>query len=221
MTKTPLIKRIDAMNLAKEIGCSGVHKDEDGNWMPCESHEEMQRISNIAETSRWRSVVPGYKKSEKTRTVGKKKKRPVSGWENLREAPIRGISTLADGSIVSGVSFTAKSLECCGQKGIGPEFVRENDPDVFLDPESAKMRSRQLGCVGISRRVSKNGRTVWMPCTNMTDYANMSGSTHLGRHNSSKRREKEVRKAVRTVLLNKPKQTLQRKKSIVAEIRGI
>lgn len=220
MSKSSLVQRIDAMKLAKDIGCTGVHKDSEGNWMPCESEEEMQRISNIAETSKWRSVVPGYKKSDKTRTVGKRRRRRVAGWENLREAPIRGIATLADGSIVSGSSFSGKSTDCCGQKGIGPEFVRDNDPDVFLDPESAKMRARQLGCIGISRRVSKAGRTVWMPCTNMSDYANRAGTTDLGRRNMSKRRENETRQMIRTVLRDKPKLTVQRKKSIVAEIRG-
>lgn len=221
MAKSSLVQRIDAMKLAKDIGCTGVHKDSEGNWMPCESEEEMQRISNIAETSKWRSVVPGYKKSDKTRTVGKRRKRRVAGWENLREAPIRGIATLADGSIVSGVSFSGKAMSCCGHKGIGPEFVRDNDPDVFLDPESAKMRARQLGCIGISRRVSKAGRTVWMPCTNMSDYANRAGTTDLGRRNMSKRRENETRQVIRTVLRDKPKLTVQRKKSIVAEIRGL
>lgn len=219
MAKSKLVQRVDALKLAKEIGCSGAHLAEDGNWMPCESMEEMERISNIAETSKWRSVVPGYKKSDKVRSAGKRRrKKRRNGWENLTEAPIRGIATLADGSLVSSLSFGAKSLDCCGNKGIGPEFVRETDVDVFLDPESARARSRQLGCIGISRRVSKNGRTVWMPCTNMSDYANRSGSTALGRRNMAQRRANETRNAVRTVLKER-KSTVVRKKTIAEELK--
>jgi hypothetical protein len=216
--KKELVKKADALRLAKDIGCSGAHKDKDGNWMPCASMDELERISNIAETSKWRTVVPDGK-SGKGRTRGKNKKRKRDEWENLTEAPIRGIATLADGSLVSSPSFSGKSLDCCSGKSAGPEFVRDNDPDVFLDPESARFRSRQLGCIGISRRVSKGGRTVWMPCTNMSDYANRSGSTDLGRRNIQKRREEETRRAVRTVLREKPKQTVRRKTSLAAELR--
>lgn len=215
--KKELVKKADALRLARDIGCSGAHKDKDGNWMPCSSMEEMERISNMAETSKWRSVVPGYKFA-KSRTKGKNKKRKRDDWENLGEKPIRGIATLTDGSIVSSPTFSGKSLDCCGKKSAGPEFVRDNDPDVFLDPESARFRSRQLGCIGISRRVSKAGRTVWMPCTNMSDYANRAGSTDLGRRNMRKRREEETRRAVRTVLREKPKQTVGRKTSLAKEL---
>lgn len=216
--KKELIKKAEALRLARDIGCSGAHKDKDGNWMPCSSMEEMERISNTAETSKWRTVVPGYK-SDKSRTKGKNKKRRQDDWESLGEKPIRGIATLADGGIVSSPTFNGKSLDCCGTKGAGPEFVRDNDPDVFLDPESARFRSRQLGCIGISRRVSKAGRTVWMPCTNMSDYANRSGSTDLGRRNMRKRRNEETREAVRTVLRSSTRQTVKRKTSLSEEIR--
>ena len=330
--KKELVKKADAMRLAKDIGCSGAHKDKDGNWMPCASMDELERLSNIAETSKWRSVLPGYK-SSKERTRGRNKKRRRDGWEDLVEAPIRGIATLADGGIVSSPAFGNKSAlgQSIGERmngvspsantnGVdrdgdgkindgtdkersapskrppagsekgpaegkrplppptppkkrkrqkvypggrrysrslmplgpdpenypedeyelitpdgkpydrskkphqqgkslaGPEYVRENDPDVFLDPESARARSRQMGCIGISRRVSKNGRTVWMPCTNMSDYANRSGSTALGRRNISKRRENETREAVRTVLREKPKVTVKRKTSLAEEL---
>jgi hypothetical protein len=215
--KKELVKKAEALKLARDIGCSGAHKDKDGNWMPCASMEELERLSNVAETSKWRTVLPGYK-SSKERTKGRNKRRKREEWENLTEAPIRGIATLADGSIVSSPSFSGKSIDCCGQKGIGPEFVRDNDRDVFIDPESARARSRQLGCIGISRRISKSGRTVWMPCTNMTDYANSSGSTALGRRNMQKRRENETRTAVRTVLREKPKPTVKRKTQIVEEL---
>jgi hypothetical protein len=200
-----------ALRLARDIGCSGAHQDKKGNWLPCVDSEELNRISNIAETSKWKRVVPRSGVDKKSRTKGKRKKRRDE-WEQLTEAPIRGIGSLEGGGIVSGVSF--------GAKGSGPEYVRENDPDVFLDPDSARARSRQIGCIGISRRVSKNGRTVWMPCTNMSDYANRTGSTSLGRRNINKRRENETRRAVRTILRERPKRTLQRKVSILQELLG-
>lgn len=205
-----LVDKVQALAIAKEIGCSGAHLSKDGNWMPCESHAEMERISNLAETSKWRTVVPGYSPNKK-RERGKRKRRR-SEWENLRESPIMGIETLADGSLVSGQSFNGKS--------VGPEYVRDNDVDVFLDPESAKARSRQLGCIGISRRVSKSGRTVWMPCTNMTDYANSAGTTALGRRNMGKRRADEMREAVRVVLSDRKRQaTMKRKTAISSELK--
>ena len=215
-SKKDLVKKADALRLAKDIGCSGAHKDGKGNWMPCASTEELERISNIAETSKWRTVVP-VSKSSKERTRGKNRRRP-DGWENLREKPIRGIESVPGVGLVSGSSFNAKSLNCCDTKGAGPEFIRDNDVDVFLDADSARARSRQIGCIGISRRISKSGRTVWMPCTNMSDYANRAGSTDLGRRNIRNRREEETRRAVRTVLRETPKPTVARKKSLAQEL---
>lgn len=90
---------------------------------------------------------------------------------------------------------------------------RDNDTDVFIDIESARRRAQQLGCIGISRRVSKSGKTVWMPCTNLTDYNNLTGMTALGRNNQ----EKRTQKVVRTILSNELK---KRKKSLVEEIIG-
>ena len=346
--KSPAKAKALALRLAQDIGCSGAHKDSKGRWMPCASTEEMETISNTAETSRWRSVVPGAKEAGTKRSIGKnKRKRRSDGWENLTEAPIRGIGSLEGGGIVSSTSFGGKSAlgasigERAGgassgssgsgvdrdgdgvindgtederpaqrkkreerryanskpvgketdnqerlaeykkrqpkkkkqtiyeggrrnsrtlmpngpdpkdypadkydlvdedgkpyQRGksayddatktkagqmTGPEYVRDNDPDVFMDPESARFRSRQLGCIGISRRISKTGRAVWMPCTNMTDYSNSTGSTSLGRRNMSKRREQETRNAVRTVLREKPKSSVTRKTSLTRELIG-
>jgi len=193
----------EAMNVAKMIGCSGVHKDKDGNWMPCASMEELERISNLAEGPKWRTVVAEYGDSKK-RTKGKRKKPAADGWEKLDEGPISGIVGVPGLGIVSG-------------KSIGPEYVNENSPDVFMDPESARARSRQIGCIGISRRMSKTGRVVWMPCTNMSDYANRTGSTSLGRRNIAKRDKEKIESAIRTITAKKkPKvslsQRLNRKK---------
>lgn len=130
-------------------------------------------------------------KKPKRTMVGRKKRRAGKDWENLGEKPVMGIETLPGGGLVSGDSaFSGKAAL------LGPTYVRDNDPDVFIDAESARFRARQLGCIGISRRISKTGRTVWMPCTNMTDYANRAGSTPLGRRNQ----ERRFREAVREIL---------------------
>jgi len=353
-TRTILVTEEMAKQMAKNIGCSGIHKDEKGNWMPCSSHEELKKISNRAElkksktfsveqvdekslsfkqksqkkpntnpytkpdlrerlkreimagsdggrpgqwsarkaqilANRYKKAGGGYKrgirknqrslkkwtrekwttsdgkpairgkrttrylpmkawaklspsqaratnrkkieaskrgeqfvpntraakkagasvrKAKKTRVksayfaeaemedlkkkpkrsmVGRKKRRVQKDWEKLSEGPITGIETLPGGGLVSGDSFGSKS------SFVGPTYVRDNDPDVFLDPESARFRSRQLGCIGISRRISKTGRTVWMPCSNMNDYSNRAGATPLGRRNQDRRFRQQVR----------------------------
>ena len=121
-----------------------------------------------------------------------------------------GVMNLDGVGLVSGTGVSMKS----GLKtNPGPEYIRENDPDVFIDPESARFRSRQLGCIGISRRISKNGRAVWTPCTNMTDYARLSGSTPLGRRHQQTNAQSMTRTIVRQEIGK-----LKRKKSISDEI---
>jgi len=112
-----------------------------------------------------------------------------------------------DYGIISG-----KSLQGSGAL-TGPEYVRDSDPDVFPDIESARMRGRQLGCIGVSRRISKAGRTVWMPCTNMSDYARLAGTTSLGRRHQ----RRSFENAVRTVLMSNDKRP-KRKVSIYQEL---
>lgn len=182
-------KMQEALDVAKMIGCSGVHKGSNGEWMPCSSVDELDRISNTAEGNSWRTVVP-ESENVSSRAKGQTRKRRQKEWDNLEEKPIRGIVGVAGLGIVSG-------------KGIGPDYVNENSQDVFVDPESARARSRQLGCIGISRRMSKNGRVVWMPCTNMSDYANRTGSTFLGRRNIQKRDKDRIESMTRTVMAKK------------------
>lgn len=159
------------------------------------------------------AFVSGRKKDKRK---GKKKIRV--DWETLRRAPVIGLNGSNPG-ITSGPSQFIKPVEV-GQTGysgttvsgggtlnmfggtgskmayVGPEYVRDNDPDVFTDPESARFRSRQLGCVGISKRVSKTGKTVYMPCTNMSDYSRVSGGTSLGRRHQ----QEQTRNVVRTIV---------------------
>ena len=142
---------------------------------------------------------PGY---------GKKKTR--NRKNRTRFVMHSGVTNLDGVGLVSGNGVSMKS----GSKiNAGPEYIRENDSDVFIDPESARSRSRQLGCIGISRRISKNGRAVWTPCTNMADYARLSGSTPLGRRHQQSNTESMTRTIVRQEMSK-----LKRKKSISNEI---
>jgi hypothetical protein len=211
-----LVEKIDALKMAQNLGCKGTHKDEKGNWMPCSSMDELNKISNRAE--------PKKKKSEDTdktkRSDGKKKRRAIfdsnwekinkessDDWETLEEAGVISIDRISGGGIISGKSLQGRSALT------GPEYVRDSDPDVFPDIESARMRGRQLGCIGVSRRISKAGRTVWMPCTNMSDYARLAGTTSLGRRHQ----RRSFENAVRTVLMSNDKRP-KRKVSIYQEL---
>lgn len=214
--KSELNEKIQALNVAKMIGCSGAHRTVDGVWMPCESHEILNEISTVAESSSWRAVVPApraeriQKKSlEDVRRFARMKK--GRKYKKRRNLPMHtGVIHLDGVGLVSDSGVAMKSGQT---KTVGPEYVRETDPDVFLDPESARFRSRQLGCIGISRRISKNGRAVWMPCTNMTDYSRLSGTTSLGRRHQRENSQSMVRTILRQELSK-----LKRKKSICEEI---
>lgn len=223
--KAPKFQKADAEKLAAAIGCSGVHQDANGKWLPCATEEEMQKLSMDAEPGK--KPVGFYDKKEgkpKRKKRGKRKRYVNDEWENLRQRSTLGFDTLPDGSLVSGnnppipavgetvTAFGGGVIPAITNSGskseysddintkarqmTGPEYVRDNDPDVFIDPESARFRSRQLGCIGISRRISKTGRAVWMPCTNMSDYSRVSGSTSLGRRGQRRDMENTVRTIV-------------------------
>ena len=233
--KKELVKKIEALRVAEMIGCRGAHKDKDGNWMPCASMESLERISNRAETSKWKAKSASDEPTQRDEVGRKKRRKRRDGWEKLRERPTQGIngsgpgitsgpsqfaapqdvgSAASSGSAVSGgptMNMFGASMAKAAMTG--PEYVRDNDPDVFTDPESARARSRQMGCIGISRRISKTGRAVWMPCTNMSDYARLAGSTSLGRRG----RAAQERNAIRTVLREELGK-LKRKKSIQEEL---
>ena len=230
-----LVKKMEALRVAEMIGCRGAHKDEDGNWMPCASMDSLERISNRAETSKWKEKSSFEGRLEREEVGRKKRKKKRDGWEKLNERPTQGIngsapgitsgpnqfappqavgSSVSSGSTVSGgptMNMFGASMAKAAMTG--PQYVRDNDPDVFTDPESARARSRQMGCIGISRRISKTGRAVWMPCTNMSDYARLAGTTSLGRRG----RAAQERNVIRTVLREELGK-LKRKKSIQEEL---
>ena len=205
-----LVKKIEALRVAEMVGCRGAHQDKDGNWAPCSSPESLEKISMRAESDDW------IKKSATQSSViegeipVKKRKKRRDGWDELNEQGIIGITAIPG----VGISSTSPGPAIGGKAAnIGPEYVRDNDQDVFTDPELARARSRQLGCIGISRRISKTGRAVRMPCTNMSDYSRLTGSTSLGRRG---KREQE-RSVVRTILREELGK-LKRKKSILQEL---
>jgi hypothetical protein len=159
-TKKAQPTKEQALEVARYLGCRGAHQREDGVWQPCASEEVLQRISNRAETADTSRL---YKSANK-----KKRKRKKVGWENLIERGVMGISTTADGGLVS-APIAAKAV-------LGaPRRVRPTDPDVFTNAESARVRSRQLGCIGIRRYSSTTGGEVWMPCNNESDYRRRMG----------------------------------------------
>jgi hypothetical protein len=221
--KSEKFQKEDAEKLAKAIGCSGAHQDEDGKWLPCSSQEVLEKISSSAEPPKKPKGFYDEKSEEKNvkpkrKKRGKRKRYTSDGWENLRQRSPMGFDSLPGGGIVSGnnppIPASGETVTAFGggmipgitnagskslnesKRLIGPEYVRDNDPDVFIDPQSARFRSRQLGCIGISRRISKSGRAVWMPCSNMSDYSRVSGSTSLGRRGQRRENENTIRTIV-------------------------
>lgn len=150
--------REQALEVARYLGCRGAHQREDGTWVPCATEETLQQISNQAET---RTRSPLYKD-------GKRKRRKRKGWEHLLEGGVIGIDTLPSGGLVS-APISSKSM-----LGVSRN-VRRGDPDVFDNPDSARARSRQLGCIGIRRYNAVGSGEAWMPCTNESDYRRRTG----------------------------------------------
>lgn len=230
-----LVGKIAAVRQASDMGCFGAHQISNGEWLPCSSTKQFLTIMNgfdvksrisLDEMENWSSI---------RKSKGKKRKKR---WEKLRERRVLGIESLDNGGLVSPrnstnminggtnppITYGATNPSSMSTKSVQPAFMpRDNDPDVFIDIESARKRAQQLGCVGISRRMSKGGKTIWMPCTNITDYNNLTGMTALGRNNLQKRNEKIVRTVIKENL-KKKKTTIQEDiygKALGPRIRGI
>ena len=75
--------------------------------------------------------------------------------------------------------------------------VRPTDPDTFSNPDSARVRARQLGCIGIRRYNSQTGGYVWMPCTNESDYRREMGTSNSGRLQRRREIQNELRRFIR------------------------
>ena len=167
-----------ALRMAIQLGCSGAHKMPDGSWAPCSSMEEMNRLSDAAESGDWLSQ----------NTIGALRSRD-------RKARRQKVKNLQENVNKSGIYWVIS-----GKSAVPRSAPRDTDPDVYLDPDSARIRSRQLGCNGVSRRISKSGRTVWMPCTNMSDYSRLTRTTALGRRGSSASEARRIRGLVQQEL---------------------
>lgn len=74
-----------------------------------------------------------------------------------------------------------------------PRIVRHSDPDTFSDPESARVRARQLGCIGIRRYNNRDGGVSWMPCTNESDYRKYNNIGESGRRFRRAQLERDMR----------------------------
>ena len=230
------IYKLLAIRQASQIGCSGAHLNPHGEWIPCSSVKQYMSLTQPMSVKSRTTILEMERRSSRRKKKGKRKRKR---WENLRERGVGGITSTSGvglsswngkpgkpvGIISGGIippmfngnpnppnvrgGFATKSLEEKAEQ----YSPRDNDTDVFIDIESARRRARQLGCIGVSRRTSKSGKIVWMPCTNMTDYNNLTGMTALGRLNQYK----NTQKIVRTVLSRELK---KRKKSLVEEIFG-
>ena len=195
-TDTDLVaSKAAALRLAQEMGCSGAHQHPDGKWMPCATMKEYEELVKKDKKNTVRVV-------EQRRRYRNSKGKNKRDWEPLAERGITAIDTIAGGGLVS------------GSVKVAPWAPDEEDPDVFSNPRLARRRSRQLGCIGISRRVSRNGNVVWMPCSNMTDYAKRTGSTAFGRNFQRRRAQRTLERAV----AREVRRQLRRKKSLMEEL---
>lgn len=168
--------RKNALKMARYLGCTGAH-EHDGNWMPCKDHATLVRISNRAEDTG--TKLP----EEKKVTVKKKRRKRVNDeWEDMGiERGVSSIDSVPGMGIVSG-----------GMKA--ERFIGRDDPDAFATRRGARIRARQLGCIGIRQYSALGGGTAWMPCTNESDYRRRMGSSQQGRIDTAKRQVAELRK---------------------------
>jgi len=66
-----------ALKIARYMGCSGVHKGNKGEWMPCADHDTLQRLSQAAESDSW--LKKQSAKSGQYGTAGTVQKRSAKG----------------------------------------------------------------------------------------------------------------------------------------------
>ena len=179
------IAKMRALRQAKKIGCSGAHQTEDGVWRPCANADELSKLSStplIEDNSKIRS--------RSARGVNKIRRQ----WETPQRREYVAVDNISNTDLANSISFK--------RDWYAPS---DNDVDVFVDMSSAQKRSRQLGCIGVSRRISKSGRTVWMPCTNMSDYARVAGTTSLGRRHLREQAKRTILETIkRDQKKNKP-----------------
>lgn len=84
------------------------------------------------------------------------------------------------------------------EKQISERLISATDPDVYRSPDSARIRSRMMGCIGIRRYGLRGGGYAWMPCTNESDYRRVLGIGPQARRD----RERTDRNFVRRIIKN-------------------
>ena len=99
-------------------------------------------------------------------------------FEKLDERGVLGIDTLSGGGLVSGKTLQIEEMDA---KGFVNYVSRSTDPDVYIDPESARVRARQLGCIGIRSYRASDGKIVYLPCSASPDYNRVRGLRGDGR----------------------------------------
>jgi hypothetical protein len=104
-------------------------------------------------------------------------------FEPLGERGVVSIDTLPDGGLVSGKEYDIEEIDA---KGFVNYVSRSTDPDVYTDRDSARVRARQLGCIGIRSYTARDGKRVYLPCTNGSDYNRVMGLRPDGRRKKKK-----------------------------------
>ena len=125
----------------------------------------------------------------------------ANGFEKLGERGVAGIETLPDGGLVSAKDDDIVEID---EKGFVSNYSRSTDPDVFSDPDSARVRARNLGCIGIRSYIAKDGKKVYLPCTNSADYNKYTGLRHDGAPMKKKSAMNRVGKRKMRTVLGKP-----------------
>jgi hypothetical protein len=79
----------------------------------------------------------------------------------------------------------------------GPRQIRTTDPDVYTSPDSARVRSRQLGCIGIRRYATIDGGEAWMPCTNESDFRRSMGKGPQAKKDRDKKEREFIKRVIK------------------------
>lgn len=141
--------REEALKIARYLGCSGAHQNKDGIWMPCASHETLQRISTEAETFNPQKKYKSEPIIEDAKTPKRKKKK---NWEELGERGVVGIETLAGGGLVS-AQVASKALPRIRNinERFDPDAV-DGDDDGFVQDSTAWQRPAKPKPSKLSKR---------------------------------------------------------------------
>lgn len=157
--------REEALAASKRNGCSGV------------------RIVKINGGKMYAACMPKNNgKPENTGMISPRK----DDWEPLTEGGVIGIDSLPDGSLVSGKNEDIHPIDA---KGFVNYVSRSTDPDVYTNPDSARVRARQLGCIGIRSYTANDGKTVYLPCTATPDYNRVMNIRPDGRPKKQRKKD--------------------------------